>query len=208
MGQPRNTPKYPKIPDIPGNTRNTRKYPKVKKIPGNTWSYFSTLLPDPNPTRYPVFCPIPDPTRPDPILKNPTRWALITARLVWYQRLYIPDIGHRFWGNPDTLVRPFNLIMYHWSFSFAPSFESELNCWSIKNSAFLTKNFISTVKSQSMSFNLTDKCLIHFLSGLSHCPIGPSAQTPWEFDSRGDWKKGWGQKLFLFWPRYTLQLDL
>ena len=24
-----------------------------------------TLLPDPNPTRYPVFCPIPDLTRPD-----------------------------------------------------------------------------------------------------------------------------------------------
>ena len=41
------------------------KYPKVKKIPGNTRSYFSTLLPDPNPTRYPVFCSIPDPTRPD-----------------------------------------------------------------------------------------------------------------------------------------------
>ena len=28
-------------------------------------------MPDPNPTRYPVFCPI-----PDPILKNATRWAL------------------------------------------------------------------------------------------------------------------------------------
>ena len=43
----------------------------AKKIPGNTRSYFSTLLPNPNPTRYPVFCPL-----PDPILKNPTRWAL------------------------------------------------------------------------------------------------------------------------------------
>ena len=62
---------YQKIPNIPGNTRNTRKYPKVKKIPGNTRSYFSTLLLDPNSTRYPVFCPI-----PNPILKNPTRWAL------------------------------------------------------------------------------------------------------------------------------------
>ena len=48
------------------------KYPKEKKIPGNTRSYFSTLLPDPNLTRYPVFCLI-----PDPILKNPTRWALL-----------------------------------------------------------------------------------------------------------------------------------
>ena len=51
--------------DKPRNTRHTRKYPKVKKIPGNIQLYFSTLLPDPNPTRYPVFCPIPDPTRSD-----------------------------------------------------------------------------------------------------------------------------------------------
>ena len=55
MGKPRNTRKYPTYP----------RYPKVKKVPGNTWSYFLTLLPNPNPTRYPVFCPIPDPTRPD-----------------------------------------------------------------------------------------------------------------------------------------------
>ena len=60
MGKPRYTqkyPRYPEIPEIPGNTR------KKKKIPGNTRSYFSTLLPDPNPTRYPVFLSIPDPTR-------------------------------------------------------------------------------------------------------------------------------------------------
>ena len=56
---------YPEYPELPGNTRNTRNYPRVKKIPENTRSYFSTLLPDPNPTRYPVFFPIPDPTRPD-----------------------------------------------------------------------------------------------------------------------------------------------
>ena len=62
---PINTRRYPKYPKIPENTRNTRKYPRVKEIPGNTRSYISTLLPDPNPTRYPVFCPIPDPTRPD-----------------------------------------------------------------------------------------------------------------------------------------------
>ena len=45
------------------NTRNTWKYPRLKEIPGNTRSHILTLLPDPNPTRYPVFCPIPDPTR-------------------------------------------------------------------------------------------------------------------------------------------------
>ena len=61
----RYTQKYPEIP------RNTRKYPTVKKIPENTRSYISTLLPDPNPTRYPVSFLI-----PDPILKNPTRWVL------------------------------------------------------------------------------------------------------------------------------------
>ena len=57
---PRNTQEYPEIPE---SKKDTRKYPIV---------YFNT------PTR-----PEPDPlpgifsnTRPDPILKNPTRWAL------------------------------------------------------------------------------------------------------------------------------------
>ena len=68
------TQKYPTYPEIPENTRHSRKYPRVKKIHGNTWSYISTLLPDLNPTRYPVFCPI-----PDLILKNPTRWALLNS---------------------------------------------------------------------------------------------------------------------------------
>ena len=66
MGKPRNTrkyPTYPEIPEIPESKKDTRKYPIV---------FFDT------PTR-----PEPDPlpgilstTRPDPILKNPTRWAL------------------------------------------------------------------------------------------------------------------------------------
>ena len=63
MGKPRNTqkyPTYPEIPEIPGNTRNTRKSPKVKETSGNIGSYFLTLLPDPNLTCYPVFCPLPD----------------------------------------------------------------------------------------------------------------------------------------------------
>ena len=42
-------------PKIPENTRHTRKYPIVNL----------TLLPDPNPTCYPVFCPVPDPVRLD-----------------------------------------------------------------------------------------------------------------------------------------------
>ena len=55
-------------PETPKNTRHTRKYPKypkVKKITGITWLYISTLLPDPNPTYYLVFCSIPNPTWPD-----------------------------------------------------------------------------------------------------------------------------------------------
>ena len=66
MGKPRNTrkyPTYPEIPEIPESKKDTWKYPIV---------YFNT------PTR-----PEPDPlpgifsnTRPDLILKNPTRWAL------------------------------------------------------------------------------------------------------------------------------------
>ena len=96
-------PKYPKIPDIPGNTRNTRKYPKEKKIPGNTRSYFSTLLPDPNPTRYPVFCPIPDPTRPDIEKPYPlgTEDNEITAMSNWignfgHTIVFFKNLG-RFW---------------------------------------------------------------------------------------------------------------
>ena len=63
MGKPGNTRKYPKYPVIPETKNDTRKYPII---------FFDT------PTR-----PEPDPlpgilsnTRPDPILKNPTRWAL------------------------------------------------------------------------------------------------------------------------------------
>ena len=50
---------------------NLSIYPKVKKILGNTRSYISTLLPDPNPTRYPIFCPLPDLTQPDIEKPNP-----------------------------------------------------------------------------------------------------------------------------------------
>ena len=64
MGKPRNTRTYPTYPKIPESKKDTRKYPIV---------FFDT------PTR-----PEPDPlpgilsnTRPNPILKNPTRWALL-----------------------------------------------------------------------------------------------------------------------------------
>ena len=54
------------IPENTRHTQNTWKYPKEKK---DTWKYlivfFDVLLPDLNPTRYPIFCPIPDLTRPD-----------------------------------------------------------------------------------------------------------------------------------------------
>ena len=67
MGKPRYTRKYPTYPEIPESKKDTRKYPIL---------FFDT------PTR-----PEPDPlpgilsnTRPDPILKNSTRWAL-AARL-------------------------------------------------------------------------------------------------------------------------------
>ena len=62
MGKPRNTRhtrKYPKYPEIPERKKDTQKYPIVFFHPP------TQPEPDPNPTRYPVFCPIPDPTRPD-----------------------------------------------------------------------------------------------------------------------------------------------
>ena len=83
MGKPRNTRKYPTYPEIPGNKKDTRIYLIV---------YFDT------PTR-----PEPDPlpgilsnTRPDPILKNPTRWALSTASVSTqhqYQMRWPNDLG-------------------------------------------------------------------------------------------------------------------
>ena len=68
MGKPRNTrkyPIYPEIPEIPERKKDTRKYPIV---------FFDSLTrPEPNPLPGILFN-----TRPDPILKNPTRWALFT----------------------------------------------------------------------------------------------------------------------------------
>ena len=51
---------------VQSTNSNTQEYPEIpesKKIPENTRPYISTLLPDPNPNRYPVFFPIPDPIR-------------------------------------------------------------------------------------------------------------------------------------------------
>ena len=74
----------PKIEMISYIPRNTWKYPKVKKMPENTWSYVSTLLPDPNLTRYLVFFPI-----TDPIMKNPTRWSSSSQ---WITQAWFPTV--------------------------------------------------------------------------------------------------------------------
>ena len=72
MGKPRNTQKYPEIPkipeipEIPGNTRKKKRYPE---IPDRIFRHSYPTRPA---TRYFVQYP----TRPDPMLKNPTRWAL------------------------------------------------------------------------------------------------------------------------------------
>ena len=71
MGKPRNTqkyPTYPEIPEIPGNTRKKKRYPE---IPDRIFRHSYPTRTQPA-TRYFVQYP----TRPDPILKNPTRWAL------------------------------------------------------------------------------------------------------------------------------------
>ena len=74
MGKPRNTqkyPTYPEIPEIPGNTRKKKRYPE---IPDHIFrhSYPTRTRPA---TRYFVQYP----TQPDPILKNPTCWALFSS---------------------------------------------------------------------------------------------------------------------------------
>ena len=71
MGKPRNTQKYltyPKYPEIRESKKDTRKYPIV---------YFHTpIQPEPDPLPG-----ILSNTRPDPMLKNPNRWALMTCRV-------------------------------------------------------------------------------------------------------------------------------
>ena len=64
MGKPRITRKYPKYPEIPESKKDTRKYPIV---------FFDT------PTRPATRYFVQYPTRPDPILKNPTRWVLMAS---------------------------------------------------------------------------------------------------------------------------------
>ena len=75
MGKPSNTRKYltyPEIPEIHGNTQKLKRY---LDIPDCIFrhSYLTRTRPA---TRYFVQYP----TRPDPILKNPTRWALPKGR--------------------------------------------------------------------------------------------------------------------------------
>ena len=74
-GIPGITRKYPEYPELPESKKDTRKYPIV----------FSTLLPDPNPTRYPVFFPIPDPTRPDIEKPYPLGTGQIYMVMSWSQ---------------------------------------------------------------------------------------------------------------------------
>ena len=74
----RKYPKYPEIPEIPGYTRKKKRYPE---IPDRIFrhSYPTRTRPA---TRYFVQYP----TRPDPILKNPTRWALHRRQVVRVSR--------------------------------------------------------------------------------------------------------------------------
>ena len=64
MGKPRNTRKYSKYPKILESKKDTRKYPIV--------SFDTSTRPKPD-----LLPGILSNTRPDPILKNPTRWALL-----------------------------------------------------------------------------------------------------------------------------------
>ena len=74
MGKPRNTRhtrKYPKYPEKPESKKDTRKYPIV--------FFDTTTRPEPDPLPG-----ILSTTRPDPILKNPTRWALAAGHASTY----------------------------------------------------------------------------------------------------------------------------
>ena len=92
-------------PKIPKNTQHTRKYPKYLEIPKSkkdTRKYPIVFFV--TPTR-----PEPDPlpgilsnTRPDPILKNPTRWALRGEHQIGDLKHSIYDSKH-FFVTQNTL---------------------------------------------------------------------------------------------------------
>ena len=108
MGKPKNTQKYPTYPKIPRNTR------KNKKKLGNTRSYFSTLLPAPNPTRYPVFCPIPDPTRPDSENPYPLGTGVDNVGCVLQNVLLAAAFGPTFQYWDDLSLLTFDSNLFHY----------------------------------------------------------------------------------------------
>ena len=124
----------------PRNTWDTQKYPRVKKIPGNTRSYISTFLPDPNGTRYPVFCPIPDPTR---------YWKTLPA-------------GHCLWPLVSNVLTCNHHIVHH-----HPSLQSSTNtksppthCWSTTT---IILRFTNGFSQQTLQGTLT------ILAKVLHC---------------------------------------
>ena len=89
MGKPRNTPntrhtqKYPKYLEIPESKKDTQKYPIV---------YFNTpTRPEPE-----LLSGIFSNTRPDPILKIPTRWALLLKNIRLFNIAFAQLISYCF----------------------------------------------------------------------------------------------------------------
>ena len=97
--------------------RNTGKYPRVKTIPKNTPLYIWFLLPDPTPTSYPVFVPI-----PDPILKNPTRLALVSNCYSWKTWWSSHDkyLSHHLYGAAQNDLK--TLVVVNHGFNFVGNY--------------------------------------------------------------------------------------
>ena len=111
MGKPRNTrkyPTYPEIPEIPGNTQKKKRYPE---IPDHIFRHSYPTRTQPA-TRYFVQYP----TRPNQILKNPTRWALPG---IFWDRISLNflswDFTKKVWdlsGLPYQLINLVNFIHF------------------------------------------------------------------------------------------------
>ena len=108
MGKPKNTWKYRTYPKIPGNTRKkkgTRKYPII----------FSGTPTRPEPDGLPGIL---SNTQPDPIMKNPTRWALTETLDQEQPRRYGGDDPRRWFVNMENaksgeiIIMNFSLSMF------------------------------------------------------------------------------------------------
>ena len=161
-GIPGITRKYPELPE---NKKDTQKYPIV---------YFNT------PT-WPELDPLPSifsNTRPDPILKNPTRWALHPSPELPPPYLLLEDDlsidpHQRWWGShqwPFAEPCPLDFTMKNLPWDKEGLATPLSSCSSLTSSTWLVQQGLLPTTSKKSPEDLTS-WLLEILQGLSTSPM-------------------------------------